>query len=122
VFCAAAEHGDMSYAVSVFEKTENPDAFIWSTMIRGFGKTNDAPKAFEFYKRMQERGLVADDFTFSFLLKVCGQLGSVLLGRQMHCITLNMGLINMSLLGTLLFMYMECSRILKHPANGYSQP
>jgi pentatricopeptide repeat protein len=112
----------MSYAVSVFEKTENPDAFIWNTMIRGFGKTNDAPKAFEFYKRMQERGLVADDFTFSFLLKVCGQLGSVLLGRQMHCITLNMGLINMSLLGTLLFMYMECSRILKHPANGYSQP
>ena len=122
VFCAVAEHGDMSYAVSVFEKTENPDAFIWNTMIRGFGKTNDAPKAFEFYKRMQERGLVADDFTFSFLLKVCGQLGSVLLGRQMHCITLNMGLINMSLLGTLLFMYMECSRILKHPANGYSQP
>ncbi|KAG6752849.1 hypothetical protein POTOM_042889 [Populus tomentosa] len=62
---------------------------------------------------MQERGLVADDFIFSFLLKVCGQLGSVLLGRQMHCSTLNMGLI-MSLLGTLLFMYMKCSRILKH--------
>ncbi|KAG6753818.1 hypothetical protein POTOM_041818 [Populus tomentosa] len=61
---------------------------------------------------MQERGLVADDFIFSFLLKVCGQLWTVLLGRQMHCSTLNM-----SLLGTLLFMYMECSRILKHPAS-----
>ncbi|KAI5568721.1 hypothetical protein BDE02_12G032500 [Populus trichocarpa] len=87
VFCAAAEHGDMSYAVSVFEKTENPDAFIWNTMIRGFGKTNDAPKAFEFYKRMQERGLVADDFTFSFLLKIFPALvaWNTMIGSYVSC-------------------------------------
>ncbi|CAK7349533.1 unnamed protein product [Dovyalis caffra] len=92
VFCAVAEHGDVNYAVSVFQKVENPDAFIWNTMIRGFGKATDPRRAFDFYKRMQERGLVADNFTFSFLLKVCGQLGSVLLGRQMHCSALKHGL------------------------------
>ncbi|KAL3570731.1 hypothetical protein D5086_027980 [Populus alba] len=92
VFCAAAEHGDMNYAVSVFEKIGDPDAFIFNTMIRGFGKANDPRKAFDYYKRMQERGLVSDSFTFSFLLKVCGRLGLVLLGRLIHCSTLKRGL------------------------------
>ncbi|KAJ6373779.1 hypothetical protein OIU78_029461 [Salix suchowensis] len=92
VFCAAAEHGDMNYAASVFEKIGDPDAFIFNTMIRGFGKANDPRKAFDYYKIMQERGLVSDSFTFSFLLKVCGQLGSVLSGRIMHCSTLKQGL------------------------------
>ncbi|KAK9996108.1 hypothetical protein SO802_020794 [Lithocarpus litseifolius] len=81
VFCAVSEHGNMDYAVLVFDKIENPDGFLWNTMIRGFVKTNQPEKAFEFYKRMQEKGEVADNFTFSFLLKFCGQLGTVMLGK-----------------------------------------
>jgi pentatricopeptide repeat protein len=92
VFCAVSESGDMDYAVSVFDEIENPDGFLWNTMIRGFGKTSQPEKAFEFYKRMQERGEVADNFTFSFLLKFCGKLGSVMLGNQIHCDTVKHGL------------------------------
>ncbi|CAL9031312.1 unnamed protein product [Prunus brigantina] len=91
-FCAVSERGDMNYAASVFSSIENPDGFLWNTMIRGFGKTRKPEKAFEFYKRMQEKGEVADNFTLSFLLKACGQLGSYMLGAQMHCATLKLGL------------------------------
>ncbi|KAL6281342.1 hypothetical protein ACE6H2_018223 [Prunus campanulata] len=91
-FCAVSERGDMNYAASVFSSIENPDGFLWNTMIRGFGKTRKPEKAFEFYKRMQEKGEVADNFTLSFLLKACGQLGSYMLGKQMHCATLKLGL------------------------------
>ncbi|KAK9265512.1 hypothetical protein L1049_021553 [Liquidambar formosana] len=91
VFCAVSGHGDMGYAVTVFENIRNPDGFLWNTMIRGFGKTSEPEMAFGYYKRMQEKGEVADNFTFSFLLKVCGQLGSVLLGKQIHCNTLKRG-------------------------------
>eukprot|EP00257_Ricinus_communis_P024927 XP_025012341.1 pentatricopeptide repeat-containing protein At4g21065 [Ricinus communis] len=91
VFCAVSKHVDMNYAVSVFENIECPDEFLWNTMIRGFGKSNEPQRAFEYYKRMQEEGLMADNFTFSFLIKVCGQLGSVLLGKQMHCSVLKYG-------------------------------
>ncbi|PQP93128.1 pentatricopeptide repeat-containing protein [Prunus yedoensis var. nudiflora] len=91
-FCAVSERGDMNYAASVFSSIENPDGFLWNTMIRGFGKTRKPEKAFEFYKRMQEKGGVADNFTLSFLLKACGQLGSYMLGKQMHCATLKLGL------------------------------
>lgn len=82
----------MNYAISVFEDIGNPDGFLWNTMIRGFSKTSMPQKAFDFYKRMQGKGLVADNFTFSSLLKVCGLLGSVLLAEQMHCSALKYGL------------------------------
>ncbi|XP_065877551.1 pentatricopeptide repeat-containing protein At4g21065-like [Euphorbia lathyris] len=92
VFCAVSELGDLNYAVSVFEDIENPDGFLWNTMIRGFGKTKNPQKAFEVFNRMREKGLVADNFTFSFLVKVCEQLGSIFLGEQMHCSALKHGL------------------------------
>ncbi|KAF2317998.1 hypothetical protein GH714_041325 [Hevea brasiliensis] len=92
VFCADSERGDMNFAVPVFENIGNPDVFLWNTMIRGFSKTSEPLKAFDYYKRMQGKGLVADNFTFSSLLKACGQVGSVLLAEQMHCSTLKHGL------------------------------
>ncbi|XP_018826579.1 pentatricopeptide repeat-containing protein At1g59720, chloroplastic/mitochondrial-like [Juglans regia] len=106
VFCAVSEHGEMDYAVSVFNGIENPDGFLWNTMIRGLGKTNQPERAFEFYKRMQKRGEVADNFTFSFLLKFCGQLGSVMLGKQIHCDTMKQGLeSHVFVRNTLIHMY-----------------
>lgn len=92
VFCAGSEHDNMDYADSIFKIIENPDGFLWNTMIRGFGKTGRPEKAFQYFRKMQETGEVADNFTFSFLLKVCGSMGSVLLGKQMHCSTLKHGL------------------------------
>ncbi|GFZ17577.1 hypothetical protein Acr_26g0008470 [Actinidia rufa] len=106
VFCAASECGSMDYAVSVFENMESPDGFIWNTMIRGFGRTNQVEKVFGYYKKMQEKDLVTDNFTLSFLLKVCGQVGSVCLGKQLHCCTLKHGLeIHVFVRNTLVHMY-----------------
>ncbi|PSR89670.1 Pentatricopeptide repeat-containing protein [Actinidia chinensis var. chinensis] len=106
VFCAASECGSMDYAVSVFENMGSPDGFIWNTMIRGFGRTNQVEKVFGYYKKMQEKDLVTDNFTLSFLLKVCGQVGSVCLGKQLHCCTLKHGLeIHVFVRNTLVHMY-----------------
>ncbi|KAA8540981.1 hypothetical protein F0562_024882 [Nyssa sinensis] len=106
VFCAVSERGSMDYAVSVFEKIGNPDGFLWNTMIRGFGRTGQVERVFEYYKRMQDEGEVADNFTFSFLLKVSGQLRSVMLGKQLHCNTLKHGLeSHVFVRNTLIHMY-----------------
>ncbi|KAJ8773004.1 hypothetical protein K2173_028181 [Erythroxylum novogranatense] len=90
-FCAVSEYGDMKYAVSALERIGNPDVFLWNTMIRGFSRDFETQKALEYYRRMQENGSMADSFTFSFLIKLCGQLGSNLLGKQMHCDALKRG-------------------------------
>lgn len=92
LFCAVSGHGDMNYAVSVFDRIEKPDALLWNTMIRGFSKTTQPQKAIHFYQRMQQKGRKADTFTLSFLFKAIGGLGSLPLGSQLHCNTLKLGL------------------------------
>ncbi|KAK7393764.1 hypothetical protein VNO78_22328 [Psophocarpus tetragonolobus] len=94
LFCAVWENTDMNYAVRVFNSIHKADAFVWNTMIRGFGKTRQSEKAFAFYRRMQRRkpDVEADTFTFSFLLKIIGGLGSVTLGKQLHSTILKTGL------------------------------
>ncbi|XP_030473532.1 pentatricopeptide repeat-containing protein At4g21065-like [Syzygium oleosum] len=91
-FCAVSEHGDMGYAVKIFESTRKPDGFLWNTMIRGFGNSGQHGRAFEYYGRMRGEGIGADNFTFSFLLKASWHLGSVALSKQLHCSTVKCGL------------------------------
>ncbi|XP_062116573.1 pentatricopeptide repeat-containing protein At1g59720, chloroplastic/mitochondrial-like [Humulus lupulus] len=105
-FCAIGEGRDLDYALLVLDSVENPDGFLWNTMIRGFGKTNQPERAFELYKKMQEKGGMVDSFTCTFLIKVCGQLGSDILSKQMHCSCLKHGLdSHVFVRNTLIHMY-----------------
>lgn len=96
----------MDYALSAFQEIKSPDGFLWNTMIRGFGNANRPKEALCFYKRMLEVGEAADNFTFSFLLKICGQLRAPDLGKQVHCSTLKYGLdSHVFVRNTLIHMY-----------------
>lgn len=103
-FCSV--QGDMDYSVSVFDRIENPDGFLWNTIIRGFGKTDQPHKSVVFFKRMQKKGELADNFTFAFLLKVSGQLSSDKLGKQIHSSALKHGVdSHVFVRNTLIHMY-----------------
>ncbi|KAG4383103.1 hypothetical protein GLYMA_13G001700v4 [Glycine max] len=93
-FCAVSGQGDMNYALRVFDRIDKPDAFMWNTMIRGFGKTHQPYMAIHLYRRMQGNGDVpADTFTFSFVLKIIAGLEcSLKFGKQLHCTILKLGL------------------------------
>ncbi|KAK9140622.1 hypothetical protein Scep_010303 [Stephania cephalantha] len=109
-FCATVSSNDitksMDYAVSIFEQIKTPDGFVWNTMIRGFGQSREPEKGIIFYKRMVDREVLVDNFTFSFLLKICGQLREVKLGKQFHCFILKSGLdSHVFVRNTLIHMY-----------------
>ncbi|GMH21406.1 hypothetical protein Nepgr_023248 [Nepenthes gracilis] len=105
-FCAVLGRDLMSYSEKIFEHIERPDGFLWNTMIRGFGSASHHQKALEYYERMREKGEKPDNFTFSFLLKVCGKLGSVMMGKQIHCSSIIHGLDTyMFVRNTLIHMY-----------------
>lgn len=87
-----AVFGDMNYGISVFDTVEKPDGFLWNTMIRGLGNTDQPEKAIDLYKRMREIGQFADCFTFSILFKVSEKFGSDVLGKQIHGSALRHGL------------------------------
>uniref|UniRef100_A0A1D1YQW5 Pentatricopeptide repeat-containing protein At4g21065 n=1 Tax=Anthurium amnicola TaxID=1678845 RepID=A0A1D1YQW5_9ARAE len=105
-FCSVSEAGSMDYAAQVFQGVRWPDGFLWNTMIRGFGRTGRSTEAFLYYKRMQEQGKPTDNFTFSFLLKICGQLVAPELGKQVHCSAVKRGLdSHVYVRNTLIHMY-----------------
>lgn len=106
LFCAASGNGDMNYALTVFDRIKNPDAFLWNCMIRGFSRTTQPQKAVDFYQRMQEKGCKPDNFTLVFLLKVIKGLGSISLGRQFHCKIVKLGFETHAYVGnSLMHMY-----------------
>ncbi|KAG0482906.1 hypothetical protein HPP92_010990 [Vanilla planifolia] len=90
-FCAVSEMGSMDHAAAAFEDIGCPDAFLYNTMIRGFVRTGNYAEAVGCFKRMLAGDKPVDNFTFSFLLKLCGQSSMVELGRQMHCFVLKQG-------------------------------
>ncbi|KAL6009087.1 hypothetical protein ACLOJK_022314 [Asimina triloba] len=105
-FCAVSDGGSMDYAASVFQHIERPDGFIWNTLIRGYGMANQPHQALGVYKRMLACSVVADNFTLSFLLKICGQLKALGLGKQLHCSTIRHGLnSHVYVRNTLIHMY-----------------
>ena len=96
----------MDYASSVFEEIQWPDGFLYNTMIRGFGRTNRTEEAFSMYKRMRNKGKAADNFTFCFLLKICGQSAAAESGKQVHCCVVKQGLdSHVFVRNTLIHMY-----------------
>ncbi|KAI5440340.1 hypothetical protein KIW84_010009, partial [Lathyrus oleraceus] len=85
---------NINYALSVFHTIHKPDAFLWNTIIRGFGNSTQPLNAIHFYKRMQlaTEYVIPDNFTFSFLLKIIARLQLLTLGKQLHSTVFKFGL------------------------------
>ncbi|XP_074369591.1 pentatricopeptide repeat-containing protein At5g66520-like [Apium graveolens] len=90
-FCAISESGSVSYAASVFQTIQNPNLFVYNTMIRSYASktmndddgTNTHRSLF-LYKQMLCNGISADCITFPFLLKECVRRQDYGTGRSIH--------------------------------------
>ncbi|KAF8400712.1 hypothetical protein HHK36_014012 [Tetracentron sinense] len=83
-FCCTHESGDMNYARLLFDKIQDPNLFIWNTMIKGYSRLNSAKQAALVYLEMLQRGVKPDDYTFPFLLKAFGCEIALHCGREFH--------------------------------------
>ncbi|KAL4197904.1 hypothetical protein AMTRI_Chr04g253440 [Amborella trichopoda] len=111
-FCAISVQGSVDYALLVFHQMKHPDGFIWNTMIRGLGRFGNSFEAFRFYQKMRQKGEAIDNFTMSFLLKICAQDSVLELGKQVHCTSIKHGLdSHVFVLNTLIHMYAMCRDI-----------
>ncbi|KAE7998841.1 hypothetical protein FH972_003343 [Carpinus fangiana] len=90
--CAISPIGDLSYALSVFESIQEPNRFIWNTIIRGHSLSSNPMLAVEFYVRMILCGAEPNSYTFPFVLKSCAKVGATHEGKQVHAQVLKLGL------------------------------
>ncbi|ERN17633.1 hypothetical protein AMTR_s00059p00175950 [Amborella trichopoda] len=83
-FCAVSPLGDLDYGFLVFNQIQEPNRFMWNTIIRGFSNSPYPKEAFFLYKQMLNQGLFPNNFTFPFVLKACTQLSSIREGKIVH--------------------------------------
>ncbi|KAL6217319.1 hypothetical protein ACLB2K_010536 [Fragaria x ananassa] len=85
-FCALADAGDIHYANLIFTRIQNPNTYMWNTMIRGYSKAQLHATAFSYFCRMVLQRVEMDSRSFVFALKTSG-----LVGESVHCVIWKMG-------------------------------
>ncbi|KAK9285750.1 hypothetical protein L1049_024950 [Liquidambar formosana] len=80
-----ANCGRMAEARVIFDGIVLKSSFLWNFMIRGYACNGFSMKSLVLYREMLSFGQKADNFTYPFVLKVCGDLNLVEIGRRVHC-------------------------------------
>ncbi|XP_028797547.1 pentatricopeptide repeat-containing protein At4g35130, chloroplastic isoform X1 [Neltuma alba] len=98
--------GSMEDALTLFEKMNHFDTFIWNVMIRGYTDKGLFLEALNLYHRMELKGVPADNLTYPFAIKACGCLGASTLGEKIHGKLFKVGLdTNVYICNALIAMY-----------------
>ncbi|CAN1135192.1 Putative pentatricopeptide repeat-containing protein At3g15130 [Linum perenne] len=63
----------------------DPTLVSYNALISGFAESGESQKGFETFKLMQRQGLVADEFTFVGMLKICSDSAHQRKGPPLHC-------------------------------------
>ncbi|KAH7570173.1 hypothetical protein ACOSQ2_018469 [Xanthoceras sorbifolium] len=81
-----ASFADLDYAYRVFEHIENPDSFMWNTLISAFSRNVDTKEqAIKLFRRMVEQAsALPNKRTFPSVLKACSYLFALSEGKQAH--------------------------------------
>ncbi|XP_057824445.2 pentatricopeptide repeat-containing protein At1g15510, chloroplastic-like isoform X2 [Cryptomeria japonica] len=80
-----ASCGSIEDARQVFDETSYPSLQMWNALIRGYVSKGFCEKdALEIYCQMRLAGVKADQNTFSCVLKACGAMSDLQLGKEIH--------------------------------------
>lgn len=105
---------DLDYAFRVFDQIEDPNSFMWNSLIRACSRSVEwKEQAMVLYCRMLGEGTVLPDkFTFPFVLKACAYLFAFSEGKQAHSHILKLGFdSDVYINNSLIHFYASCGRL-----------
>ncbi|CAJ2639572.1 unnamed protein product [Trifolium pratense] len=100
------------YAKHVFDSIENPcEISLWNGLVAGYTKNYMYVEALEFFdKFMHYPYLKPDSYTYPSVLKACGGLCRVVLGKTIHSCLIKSGLMGDIVVGSsVVGMYAKCN-------------
>ncbi|KAJ7961997.1 Pentatricopeptide repeat-containing protein [Quillaja saponaria] len=74
----------INYATSAFVQMENPNVFVYNSMMRGFVRCFHPKQALQYYVFMLREEVTPTSYTFSSLLKACTSLMVLWFGKAVH--------------------------------------
>ncbi|KAF5750765.1 putative pentatricopeptide repeat-containing protein [Tripterygium wilfordii] len=101
--------GNTSYTRLLFDQTQEPNIFLWNTMVRGLVFQDCCEEALQFYHWMRGQGFLPNSFTFPFVLKACSRVLDFRLGLKAHSLVVKAGYDDQVFVKTsLLSLYAKC--------------
>lgn len=96
-------------ARNAFEQMPHRDVVSWTAMISAYVQAGQGNEALEIFLRMQREGIKPNSSTLAGLLSTCAGLGATKLGRQIHCLAVELGLeLDIFVCNALITMYFKC--------------
>ena len=85
----------------------------WNSLIAGYAQEQKDCEAMNCFKKMKDEGVSPDAITFACILKVCGNMGAITEGKQIHdeIVCRNMLKNHIALGNALVDMYAKCGMI-----------
>ncbi|PON69457.1 N-terminal acetyltransferase A, auxiliary subunit [Parasponia andersonii] len=108
-FCASPA-GNMSYALMVFRQIQDPNLFIWNTIIRGFSQSSTPQTAISLFDEMLVSSPIEPQrLTYPSVFKAYTRLGQAYYGAQLHGRVAKLGLeTDPFVRNTIIHMYANC--------------
>ncbi|KAL9233628.1 hypothetical protein vseg_008599 [Gypsophila vaccaria] len=111
-----AQNGDHEGTLELFSQMngEEPctDLVTWNALISGFGRSTKPGKALDLFREMLVAGIKPNYVTVTGLLPVCGIIGAIKRGRELHGLIFRLALeLNIYVSGALIDMYSKCGSV-----------
>lgn len=104
--------GDMNSGRKIFEKMDNKNQVVWTSMISGYAKNNNPKESLFLFTEMEREGLEPDEVTMASTLSACAQLKDLDYGKKLHLHIKKSSLKICAVLGTALVdMYAKCGEL-----------
>ncbi|XP_057504673.1 pentatricopeptide repeat-containing protein At2g20540-like [Actinidia eriantha] len=111
------QNGEIEYATLLFKHISDPNSFLYNAMIRAYTHSHFYLSTINVYKQMlrdpnEKDPIFPDKFTYPFVIKACGGLVCVDLGKQVHGHACKFGLKSNTVVeNSLLHMYVRCDNL-----------
>ncbi|XP_027091239.1 pentatricopeptide repeat-containing protein At5g56310 [Coffea arabica] len=91
-FCSLSDDGDLNHAFKIFSSIQQPNSFMWNTLIRALASSPTPQRSLSLFVQMRRLCIAPGKHTFPFVLKACSNLKSLCASTQIHVNVLKFGL------------------------------
>ncbi|XP_072997209.1 pentatricopeptide repeat-containing protein At5g66520-like [Typha latifolia] len=102
----------LDYSLRLFHQIENPNGFIWNSIMRAHVDRNCPHCCLPLYKSMLRSDSVGDNYTYPILFQACSARLSAIEGKQIHTHISKLGFdSDVYVVNTLINMYSVCGNL-----------